>query len=152
MYRRTALAVIAVNLLAGAWQASAGEPMAVIPKRVIYPGETVQAHMPEMVPVTNPNIRRDYASSMDQVEGMVARRTLLPGRVVPVSSVREAYTVKRGGVVTMIFSQGGLTITAPGSPLKNGSVGDFIRVRNINTGVMVSGTVMADGTVRVAVQ
>ncbi|MEX3007025.1 flagellar basal body P-ring formation chaperone FlgA [Hoeflea sp. TYP-13] len=148
---RTALAVLAI-LLAGVWQAAAGEQVAVIPKQIIYPGETVQAHMLEIVQVTNPNIRRDYASSMDQVEGMIARRTLLPGRVVPVSSVREAYTIERGTVVTMIYSQDGLVITAPGSPMKNGSVGDFVRARNINTGVMVSGTVMADGTIRVAAQ
>ncbi|WP_136659718.1 flagellar basal body P-ring formation chaperone FlgA [Nitratireductor sp. XY-223] len=148
---RTALAVLLI-LLTGVWRVAAAEPFAVIPKRIIYPGETVEAHMLEMVKVTNRNVRRDYASSMDEVEGMVAKRTLLPGRVVPVSSVREPYTVERGSVVTMVFSQNGLTITAPGSPLKNGSVGDFIRVRNVNTGVMVSGTVMADGTVRVAAQ
>lgn len=131
---------------------AAAEPVAVIPKQIIYPGDTVEAHMLEMVVVTNKRIRRDYASQMDQVAGMVARRTLLPGRVIPVSSVREPYMVERGSVVTMVFSHGGLTITAPGTPLKPGSIGDFIRVRNVNTGVTVSGTVMADGTVRVASQ
>ncbi|WP_419909651.1 flagellar basal body P-ring formation chaperone FlgA [Hoeflea sp.] len=151
MILRTAIALVLI-LATGVWHASAAEPVAVIPKRIIYPGETVEAHMLEMVRVTNPNIRRDYASSMDQVEGMVARKTLLPGRVVPVSSVRQPFAVERGSMVTMVFSQNGLTITAPGSPMKNGSVGDFIRVRNVNTGVMVSGTVMADGTIRVAMQ
>ncbi|WP_425499194.1 flagellar basal body P-ring formation chaperone FlgA [Hoeflea poritis] len=151
MMIRAALA-ISLFLLAGAWRVAAAEPYAVIPKQIIYPGETVEAHMLEMVKVTNRNVRRDFASSMDQVEGMIAKRTLLPGRVVPVSSVREPYTVERGSVVTMVFSQNGLMITAPGSPLKNGTVGDFIRVRNVNTGVMVSGTVMADGTIRVAAQ
>ena len=128
------------------------EPVAVIPTQIIYPGDTVHAHLLKTVEVTNKNIRRDYASSMAQVEGMVARRTLLPGRVIPVSSVREPYVVERGSTVTMVFSNNGLTITAPGTPLKPGAVGDFVQVRNLNTGVMVSGTVMADGTVRVAVQ
>ena len=149
MICRTVLAVVAL-LLAGVWSAAAADPVAVIPTRIIYPGQIVEAHMLEMVPVTNRNIRRDYASSMDQVAGMVTRRTLLPGRVIPVSSVREPYAVERGSVVTMVFSRDGLTITAPGSPLANGLVGDFIRIRNVNTGVTVSGTVMADGTVRVA--
>ena len=149
MICRTVLAVVAL-LLAGVWSAAAADPVAVIPTRIIYPGQIVEAHMLEMVPVTNRNIRRDYASSMDQVAGMVTQRTLLPGRVIPVSSVREPYAVERGSVVTMVFSRDGLTITAPGSPLANGLVGDFIRIRNVNTGVTVSGTVMADGTVRVA--
>lgn len=129
---------------------AAAQPVAVIPTQIIYPGDTVEPHMLEIVEVTNSRIRRDYASSMDQVAGMVARRTLLPGRVIPVSSVREPHAVERGGVVTMVFSQHGLTIMTPGTPLQNASVGDFIRVRNVNTGVIVSGTVMADGTVRVA--
>lgn len=128
------------------------EPVAVIPTQIIYPGDTVDAQLLKTVEVTNKRIRRDYASSVDQVAGMVARRTLLPGRVIPVSSVREPYVVERGATVTMVYSQDGLTITAPGSPLKPGSVGDFVRIRNLNTGAMVSGTVMADGTVRVAVR
>ncbi len=144
--------LVALVLQFAAAGATAAEPVAVIPKQIIYPGDTVEAHMLEIVKVTNKRIRRDYASAMAQVEGMVARKTLLPGRVIPVSSVREPYVVERGSVVTMVFSQGGLTITAPGTPLKPGSIGDFIRLRNVNTGVTVSGTVMADGTVRVAVR
>ncbi len=40
-------------------------------------------------------------------------------------------------------------ITAAGSPLQDAAVGELIRVRNIDTGVIVSGTVMADGTIHV---
>jgi flagella basal body P-ring formation protein FlgA len=148
---RIALIIVIVLQFAIGGQAMA-EPVAIIPTQIIYPGDTVHAQMLKTVEVTNTRIRRDYASSLDQVAGMVARRTLLPGRVIPVSSVREPYVVERGGVITMVYSQGGLMITAQGSALKPGAVGDFIRVRNINTGVMVSGTVMADGTIRVAVQ
>lgn len=148
---RAALFIILILQLALFGPALA-EPVAVIPTQIIYPGDTVHAQLLKTVEVTNKRIRRDYASSLDQVAGMVARRTLLPGRVIPVSSVREPYVVERGATVTMVYSQGGLTITAPGSPLKPGSVGDFVRIRNLNTGVMVSGTVMADGTVRVTVR
>ncbi len=148
---RLALTVVMILQLALGAKALA-EPVAVIPTQIIYPGDTVQAEMLKTVEVTNKRIRRDYASSPDQVAGKIARRTLLPGRVIPVSAIREPYVIERGSTVTMVFSEGGLTITAPGTPLKPASVGDFIRVRNLNTGVMVSGTVMADGTVRVAVR
>jgi flagella basal body P-ring formation protein FlgA len=49
-----------------------------------------------------------------------------------------------------VFNGNGLTITAAGTPLENAAIGDFIRVRNIESGVIMSGTVMADGTIRVA--
>jgi flagella basal body P-ring formation protein FlgA len=43
-----------------------------------------------------------------------------------------------------------LTITAAGTPLENAAIGDFIRVRNIESGLIVSGTVMDNGSIRVA--
>ena len=60
--------------------------------------------------------------------------------------------MERGGTVQLVFAGGGLTITAVGSPLQNAAIGDFIRVRNIESGIIVSGTVMGDGSVRVAPQ
>ncbi len=149
MYKRAAFFVF-VLLLSSSLQARADTPVAVVPTQIIYPGDTVEPHMLEVVAVTNRNIRRDYISSLEKVVGMVAKRTLLPGRVVPVAAVREDYIIKRGSVVTMVFAHGGLTISTQGTPLKQASVGDFVRIRNVATGVVVSGTVMADGTVRVA--
>jgi flagella basal body P-ring formation protein FlgA len=60
--------------------------------------------------------------------------------------------VERGSDVTLVFSAGGLTITAPGRPLESAAIGDSIEVRNTETGVTVSGLVMADGSVRVVTQ
>lgn len=122
---------------------------AAIPKQIIYPGEVIQPAMIKMVLVTNPNIRANYASSLAEVSGMVTKRTLLPGRIIPVSSVREAFIVERGQAVQLVYIQGALTITATGTPLEPGIIGDLIRVRNTDTGKILSGTAMADGTVRV---
>jgi hypothetical protein len=51
-----------------------------------------------------------------------------------------------------MFSGNGLTITAAGTPLENAAIGDFIRVRNIESGLIVSGTVMDNGSIRVAAE
>ncbi len=47
----------------------------------------------------------------------------------------------------IVFTNGPLTITAGGAPLQNAAVGDLIRVRNTDSGIIVSGTVMEDGTI-----
>lgn len=152
MFRRfistMAAATVAVASFCAVPAIAAG-PVAIVPNEVIYPGQAVDPALLREVTVTNPNIRPDYVSSMEEVQGAVARRTLLPGHVIPVSSIREAYAVKRGQDVGLIYSAGALTITALGSPLQSASIGDFIKVRNIETGVTVSGTVLADGSVRV---
>lgn len=123
--------------------------MAVVPTQTIYPGEEISRARLEMVEVTNPNLVKGYVSSIDEIDGLVTKRTLLAGRVIMSSALREKFAVTRGSSVRLVFSKGPMTITAAGSPLQDAAIGDLIRVRNTDTGVIVSGTVMADGTIHV---
>lgn len=125
---------------------------AVVSERVIYPGEEIPGDILKVVAVTNPNLRGGYAEVLQQVDGMIATRTLLPGRTIPLLALRQPWAVERGSAVPLIFSHNGLTITATGTPMQNASIGDFIRVRNVESGIIIQGTVMADGTIRVAPQ
>ena len=106
----------------------------------------VPAHAPG-VAVTP--MRRLDAQSIAEVEGMISKRTLLPGRTIPVASLRPPYAINRGANVRLTFSLGNMTISASGTPLADASVGDVIKVRNLDSGVIVTGTVLADGTVQV---
>lgn len=147
MVRRAALAAVAAMCF-GQGMALA-QDTAVVPTRVIYPGETVSADQINVVTVTNPNLSGGYARTKDEVVGMVTKRTLLPGRTIPTSGLREAFAVKRGGSVRLTFAIGNMLISASGTPLTDASVGELIKVRNLDSGSIVSGTVMADGTVQV---
>lgn len=150
--RLAPLALLAAGLSltpAGAAQ-SAGVPSAVVPTVVIYPGQLLDPSQLKEVDVTNPNVRSDYVHRISELDGMVATRTLLPGRVIPSSSVRLPYAVERGKQVRLVYTDGSLTITAPGMPLQNAAVGDLIRVRNMESGITVTGTVAGDDTVQVA--
>lgn len=150
--RRRSLAVLlaaAFAMCGGAFAQGAG-PVAVIPTEIVYPGQTIDAATLREVEVTNPNLRSDYVRTIGEAAGMVSTRTLLPGRVIPVSSLRQPYAVERGKTVRLVYRDGSLTISTPGMSLQNAAVGDFIRVRNIDSGVTVSGTVTQDGEVEVA--
>ncbi|EUC00303.1 flagella basal body P-ring formation protein FlgA [Rhizobium sp. CF080] len=144
-----ALRLLAALLAATGSPVLAGMGTAVVPTQTIYPGEEITEGRVEEVQITNPNLAGDYARKTKEVVGMVAKRTLLPGRTVPVSALREAFAVTRGKAVRLTFTIGAMTISASGSPLENAAVGDVIRVRNLDSGVTVSGTVMADGTIQV---
>jgi flagella basal body P-ring formation protein FlgA len=157
MFRRknstcaAAARALLVGLLSVTAIAPAGAQMgtAVVPTKTIYPGEEITPGMVQEVEVTNPNLSGDYTTKTREVVGMVAKRTLLAGRTVPASALRDAFAVTRGKSVRLMFTVGTMTISAQGAPLENASVGDLIRVRNIDSGVTVSGTVMADGSVQV---
>ncbi|MBP1885945.1 flagellar basal body P-ring formation chaperone FlgA [Sinorhizobium mexicanum] len=146
---RTAAFVAAVAALLAPAAVFAERPTAVIPKQTIYPGETLDETLVEVVDVTNPDLADGYVRSIEEIEGKVTKRTLLPGRVILASALRDHYAVERGSTVRLVFNNGGLTITAAGSPLQDAAVGELIRARNIDTGVIISGTVMADGTIHV---
>ncbi|WP_408642391.1 flagellar basal body P-ring formation chaperone FlgA [Sinorhizobium chiapasense] len=146
---RTAAFAVALAALLSPATVFAERPTAVIPKQTIYPGETLDESLVEVVDVTNPNLTDGYVRSIEEIEGKVTKRTLLPGRVILASALRDQYAVERGSTVRLIFNNGALTITAAGSPLQDAAVGDLIRARNVDTGVIVSGTVMADGTIHV---
>lgn len=136
-------------LLAFAPSASA-EDVAVVTNRVVYPGETIGADALREVPVKNG--KRDLSAVVtfvEQIDGKVARRTLLPGRFIAINSVRDAYLIEQGAAVQVMFVHGGLTISATAVTLQPGSAGDVVKVRNMDSGSVFTGTVMADGSVRV---
>lgn len=144
-----AMPLLAALLAAAPTPVFAQSGTAVVPTRTIYPGEQIGEGTVEEVDVTNPNLSGEYARKSSEVVGMVAKRTLLPGRTIPPSALREAFAVTRGQAVRLTFTIGTMTISAQGSPLDNAAVGDVIKVRNIDSGVTVIGTVMADKSVRV---
>lgn len=123
---------------------------AVVPTRVIYPGETIDAGTLDTVTLRQGKARLGaVVSSPEEVAGKVARRTLLPGRAIPLGSVREPYLVEAGAPVQVLFVQGSLTISLSAVPLQPGAVGDLIKLRNIDSGAVFTGIVMSDGTIRV---
>jgi flagella basal body P-ring formation protein FlgA len=138
--------------LSGAAPALAQE-FGVIPTRVIYPGETISADALKMGKIRKGRTSKVViALKAEELVGKVAQRTLLANRFVPVSYVREAYVVEAGKPVFAELVQDFLTITISAVTLEPGSTGDVIRVRNTDSGKVFSGTVMDNGTVRVAAQ
>jgi len=142
-------AALALALLGPALPATANE-VVLIPSRVIYPGETISLAALKAVTLLPGRHRPDAVATTEQdLDGKVAKRTLLPGRYIPAAAVREAWLVEQGAPVQVYFIAGGLSISATAVTLQPGAAGDLVKVRNIDSGKVFSGTVMADGTIRV---
>lgn len=127
----------------------AGKRYAMVPTAVIYPGQVISSGQVKRVEVTNPDFAGDFATDFGQVEGMITKSTLVPDRAISVSSLREPFAVSHGQQVRLIYNNGTLQITALGMPLQDGSVGELIRVRNADSGLTVSGTILSPGIVQV---
>ena len=124
--------------------------MVLIPSRVIYPGETISLSLLKEVTLAPGRHKPDaVATSAPELDGKVAKRTLLPGRYIPAAAVRDAWLVEQGAPVQVYFVSGPLTISVSAVSLQPGAAGDEVRLRNPDSGKVFTGTVMADGTVRV---
>jgi flagella basal body P-ring formation protein FlgA len=146
------LATVAATLLMLGSAAAGDDPNIAlpVPRTTIYPGETIDGDsLADMLFVARTVARGTVFESRDAIAGKVARRTLLPGKPVPINAVRDPYAVNQGKPAQLVFKSEGLTITGVGIALQNGSVGDVISARNIDSGITVKGTVQADGTLRV---
>lgn len=139
--------LVVIGLIALMTMAHA-QPTAVVPQSVIYPGQKISREMVREVDVINPNLRPGYAKIIAEVDGFVTRKTLLPGRVIPVSALREAYLIERGKKVALVFSNNKIVINAQGVALQNGGLGEVIKARNLDSGIIVSGIIMQNGTLR----
>ncbi|TNC07577.1 flagellar basal body P-ring formation protein FlgA [Methylobacterium terricola] len=129
---------------------AADEMMLPVPTVTIYPGDTIKESMLRLQ--AYPTTFRARAAVIDAplaIVGRTARRMLLPGEPVPVNAVDDPRLVTRGTPTQMIFEENGLVITAVGSPLQNGGLGETIRVRNTDTNRIVLGTVMPDGRIKI---
>jgi flagella basal body P-ring formation protein FlgA len=121
-----------------------------VPRAAIYPGDVIGAEM--LVGKAYRVDTRNQLTVHDRVEelvGKVARRTLLPGQLIPLNAVRQEDLVKHGRPVTLLFEAEGLSISATGIALQSGAPGDFISVRNAETGVTIKGVIGSDGIIRV---
>lgn len=93
-----------------------------------------------------------YALNIDQASGKIARTMLLKNHPILLSDLKEPIIVEQGKQVKLIVKNGSLVITGVGIPLQSGTVGDYIKVKNIDSGIIVSGTVLKDGSVGVSAE
>jgi flagellar basal body P-ring formation protein FlgA len=120
-----------------------------VPVATIYPGSVIEADQLTEHTYVQSQIGSGYIEAPSALVGKVARRTLLPDHPIPAIAIDDVDLVTRGTSVQLVFQQAGLLITAYAAPLEDGSAGDVIRVRNIDSGAVVMGVVQLDGTVRV---
>jgi flagella basal body P-ring formation protein FlgA len=151
--RLVCMVTLALCAMPIAFAAHADRIAFIVPSQIIYPGQTIgNAGLQEKMFTIKASAAGSYVMSTQQLIGKVARRTLLPGQPILVTAVNEPDLIERGTPVALVYNTGTLVITAKGIPMEPGHAGDFIKVRNIDSGIIVSGTVLADGTIQIGMQ
>jgi flagella basal body P-ring formation protein FlgA len=88
-------------------------------------------------------------TSADDLAGEAARRPLRARQPIYAFDVKKPVIVKKGELVTLVFSLPGIELTAQGQALADGGKGDVISVLNARSHRTIEGRVSAAGTVAV---
>ena len=128
--------------------AEASEQMVPTARFIIYPGDLIQDHMLDEV-VLDVDSTASIMTSRGEVVGLVAKRTLFPGRPINVVALETRHTIANGSLVQIVYEMPGLSITASGLALQAGRIGDAVRVRNVESGLAVTGVVLPSGAILV---
>jgi flagella basal body P-ring formation protein FlgA len=137
-----AIGAILVQMVAlGAAIADPAREYAVV-ERIVYPGQTIDTANVAIRQHTR-SIPDDYpvVRSRNQLAGMVATRTLLPGRAIAPDMLRAPHAVQQGSTISVSLEEGPLSIVMKAIALEDGAVGETIRVRNAQNGRTVCATV-----------
>lgn len=121
-----------------------------VPVRRIRPGEIIEASDLTTIRLSLDRAGAGFIASADSLIGQSPRRQLSTGRLVQVGSVGAPIVVQRNRPVTLVYEDGALILAARGRALQEGGVGDSVRVMNIASSTVVTGTVTGAETVSVS--
>lgn len=120
-----------------------------VPVRRIRPGEIIEAADLTTMRLSLERAGSGFISSPDALIGLSPRRQIPAGRLIQVGSVGAPIVVQRNRPVTLVYEDGALILAARGRALQEGGVGDIVRVMNIASSTVVTGTVTGAETVSV---
>lgn len=103
----------------------------------------------QMIEMREHSLKDEMIMSQDALIGMTPRRLIVAGQPVTRADIEAPRTVERGDLVTMIFQQGGMTLTAQGKAMEHGATGDTIRVTNTSSNKTLEALVTASKEVTV---
>jgi flagella basal body P-ring formation protein FlgA len=108
---------------------------------------------PEDITLSRRPLSRLRGNVLDRLEdavGMALKRSVRPGQIMTDRMLTPPVAVCRGDRITIIAQSPTLSISAPGEARQDGSVGDFVRVRNIMSQREIVAQILDSKTVAVS--
>ena len=115
-----------------------------IPRGTVLSRNDVRLHYTELT-----QLRQGYYQSIDDVIGMVAKRTLNAENPITPSAVNRKRLVNRGDKVTIRAVLAGIEVRMVGEALANGANGERISVKNLSSNRIINAVVISQGIVSV---
>ena len=121
----------------------------VVAARPLGRGQELGAEDIKMLRYDISRLNNGYYATLDEVKGMVLKRSVKAGSVLGSSMLKPAILIKRGEKVIIRAQTTSIEVRMEGQALQEGAAGDVIQVKNLSSKQIVEAEVVAPGVVRV---
>lgn len=119
----------------------------VVASRTLERDEVLTTDMLNLKSLELSQIKHGLEFNTDALTGMKVRRRIQADQPVARHLLMNTYLVEQGSHVTIQVQQAGFQASVKGVALENGQAGQRIKVRNLTSGVVVEGIVIAENLV-----
>ena len=122
-----------------------------VTSRALRRGTPLDGDMLELIERDISKLRHGHYSDLSELEGMQTRRPVGYGDVLTERHVQPVPIIHRGDEVSLTVVSANMQLSVRGTALQDGGLGSRIRVKNADSGKVVSGVIVDAGTVRTGV-
>lgn len=91
----------------------------------------------------------DYFFEKEEIVGNVAMRNLTIGFPINKRDVAKGELIKRNSEVKIVYSKGAISLESIGQAISEGGIGSKIKVKNLESGKILTGKIIDSRTVRI---
>ena len=113
-------------------------------------GDIVKKHHITWTSIRESSVRRDTILHEEDLLGMAAKRIVREHAPIRLSYVQRPVLVRKNGLVTIHLASRSMTLTAQGQAMQDGSKGEIVQVKNIQSKKVIEAVVTHAGKVRVS--
>lgn len=117
-------------------------------RRRLRKDDIIQASDIEPKAIASNRLKNDTILDANQLIGRTPLRTISPGRAIRSDEIITPPVIFKGDKVTMLYAHEGLEIKALGEALENGAEGEYIRIRNTDSNIVIEAEIAGPGLVK----
>lgn len=112
-------------------------------------GDIIGSQDLHWIEVKERSLQHDMILKESDIAGLTPRRMILAGKPILNAELERPTMVERGDMITIIYAEGPLRLTAKGKALQTGARGDTVRVANLSSNRTLDAIVTASQLVMV---
>lgn len=114
-----------------------------------YSGQIITDQDIEIIKLSKHKLNDNIIQNTNQIVGMVANHHIKSGKPINIKSIKKPILVNKNDTVSIVYEKNNIYLKTIGIAKENGSLGNFIDVKNANSSKVIRGKVIDNNLVMV---